>query len=66
MSDINGLYNIAWPRLAYFELRSIISRVLWHFDMELEKASQEWMEQKEYTVWNKSPLWVRLTYRTGS
>ncbi|MCJ1462457.1 hypothetical protein MMC07_001059 [Pseudocyphellaria aurata] len=53
-------------RLAYFELRSVLSRVLWHFDMELEDASQRWLEQKEYAIWDKPPLRVRLTHRAGS
>lgn len=39
--------------------------MLWHFDMELEEASQGWMKQKEYVLWDKPPLWVRLTDRAG-
>ncbi|KAL8720308.1 MAG: hypothetical protein Q9225_002820 [Loekoesia sp. 1 TL-2023] len=49
--------------LAYFEVRSILARVLWNFDMELEEESQGWTEQKEYTLWDKPPLWVRLKHK---
>lgn len=49
--------------LAYFEIRSILARVLWNFDMELEEDSQGWTEQKEYTLWDKPPLWVRLKHK---
>ena len=50
--------------LAYFEMRSILARVLWNFDMQLDDASEGWMEgQKEYMLWDKSSLWVRLSRR---
>ena len=53
------------PRLslAYFEMRSILARVLWNFDMQIDQASQGWIEQKEYTLWDKPSLWVRLKHR---
>ena len=49
--------------LAYFELRSIMARVLWNFDLELDEASHGWTEQKDYMLWDKLPLWVRLKHR---
>ncbi|KAI4284881.1 MAG: hypothetical protein L6R38_001090 [Xanthoria sp. 2 TBL-2021] len=49
--------------LAYFEIRSILTRMLWHFDMDLEDESLGWTDQKEYTLWDKPPLWVRLKHR---
>ncbi|KAI4222796.1 MAG: hypothetical protein LQ349_007562 [Xanthoria aureola] len=49
--------------LAYFELRSIMARMLWHFDMQLESESQRWTDMKEYMVWYKPPLWVKLSHR---
>jgi hypothetical protein len=44
-------------------MRSILARVLWNFDMEIEQESQGWTEQKEYTLWDKPPLWVRLKHK---
>lgn len=57
--------SLTSPRLslAYFEMRSILTRVLWNFDMQLDEASQGWTEQKEYTLWDKPPLWVLLKRR---
>jgi hypothetical protein len=51
------------PSLAYFEIRSVLTRVLWHFDLELEDESRDWIVQKEYTFWDKPPLWVKLRHR---
>ncbi|KAL8677773.1 MAG: hypothetical protein Q9186_005832 [Xanthomendoza sp. 1 TL-2023] len=51
--------------LAYFEMRSILARMIWHFDMQLEGESQGWTEQKEYAIWDKPALWVTLQHRAG-
>ena len=48
--------------LAYFEMRSILVRVLWNFDMQMEEESKGWMEQKEYFLWDKPSLWVKLKH----
>ncbi|KAL8914332.1 MAG: hypothetical protein Q9171_001052 [Xanthocarpia ochracea] len=50
-------------RLAYFEMRSILARMLWHFEIQLDEVSQHWTEQNEYALWDKPPLWVRLQHR---
>ena len=61
MFRTNGCSNLPRLSLAYFEMRSILARVLWNFDMEIDPASQGWTtEQKEYTLWDKPSLWVRL------
>ncbi|KAL9018606.1 MAG: hypothetical protein Q9185_004122 [Variospora sp. 1 TL-2023] len=52
--------------LAYFEMRSILALMLWHFEMELENESLNWTNQKEYAFWDKPSLWVRLRHREGS
>lgn len=48
-------------RLAFFEMRSIMARMLWHSDMDIDPVSQDWTTQKEYAVWDKLPLWVTLS-----
>ncbi|KAJ4386001.1 hypothetical protein N0V93_008892 [Gnomoniopsis smithogilvyi] len=56
--------------LAYFELRLILTRVIWNFDMELDQG-QLGMESKKlwgmdmkhikgYLTWIKPPLWVNF------
>lgn len=46
--------------LAYVEIKLIIARLIWQFD--LENATQEdWMGgQKVFMVWEKMPLWIKL------
>jgi hypothetical protein len=54
-------------RLAYFELRSVLARMIWHFEIELDKESRAWMDDpKEFAVWDKPPLWVGLKHRDSS
>lgn len=49
--------------LAYHEMRVILAKVLWHFDLSLCEESLNWLDQKSYNVWEKPPLFVRLTPR---
>lgn len=43
-------------------MRLILSKILWNFDLELdEKKTGDWMNQRVYVLWEKPPLWVRLT-----
>ncbi|KAL8961495.1 MAG: hypothetical protein Q9193_001954 [Seirophora villosa] len=51
--------------LAYFEMRSILARMLWHFEIQLEEESRDWADHNEYVLWDKPPLWVRLQHRVG-
>lgn len=47
--------------LAYAEMRLILARVIFNFDMRLADDSKGWMErQKIYLLWEKSPLNVFL------
>jgi len=47
-------------------MRSIVVRLLWHFDFELCEESMKWREQKAFLLWDKGPLWVRLSERKKS
>ncbi|KAK2024329.1 isotrichodermin C-15 hydroxylase [Colletotrichum zoysiae] len=50
--------------LAYGEMRIILARLLWNFDMRLAEESKNWGENQEvYIVWFKPPLRVHLTPR---
>lgn len=51
--------------LAYIEMRIILARVLWNFDLRLADESKDWLSrQKIYLLWEKSPLYVYLTPRS--
>lgn len=43
-------------------MRSILARMLWHFEIQLEDETQDWTDHNEYALWDKPPLWVRLQH----
>ncbi|KAI1424161.1 averantin oxidoreductase [Xylaria sp. FL1777] len=54
-----GPRNCIGLNLAYAEMKLVMARLNWHFD--IENATQgDWMDQKVYMVWEKGPLWVKL------
>jgi len=56
-----GPRNCLGKNLAYHEMRLILSKVLWHFDLELCPESENWADQKIYILWDKRPLMCRLS-----
>lgn len=46
--------------LAYAEMRTVLAKLLWHFDVTLQPESSHWDEVRSYVVWEKAPLWARL------
>lgn len=46
--------------LAYAEMRLVLVRVLWNFDLKLDPESVNWTDQKTYFLWEKKPLKVQL------
>lgn len=56
-----GPRNCIGRNLAYAELRLILAKLLWSFDLELDERSRGWMEQqKVFLLWEKGPLYVRI------
>nr|A0A3Q9FEJ4.1 RecName: Full=Cytochrome P450 monooxygenase astA; AltName: Full=Asperterpenoid biosynthesis cluster protein A [Talaromyces wortmannii]AZQ56742.1 cytochrome P450 [Talaromyces wortmannii] len=51
--------------LAYFEMRLILTHVLWNFDLELMPQSKYWANQKVFAIWDKPELYVKLKPRAG-
>ncbi|KAJ5369456.1 hypothetical protein N7509_014068 [Penicillium cosmopolitanum] len=49
--------------LAYAEMRNILAKLLWHFDITQDFVSPQWVNPKSYIVWAKRPLHVRLEER---
>ncbi|GME47900.1 Cytochrome P450 [Neofusicoccum parvum] len=58
-----GPRNCLGQNLAYHEMRIILSKVLWHFDLTMEPESDGWLNQKCYVLWEKGPLMVTVTAR---
>lgn len=47
--------------LAYVEMRIILARLIWNFDLELADKNVDWMDHKAFLIWDKIPLLVKLT-----
>ncbi len=49
--------------MGYFEIRLILTKVLWHFDLQLlpEEGGEmdSWDDMENYQTWVKRPLKVR-------
>lgn len=58
-----GPRNCIGQSLAWAEIRTILARLVWHFDMELEDESKDWANQKVFILWQKPSLMVRLKAR---
>jgi len=41
-------------------MRLILSKILWNFDIELCEESRNWANQRQFMLWEKKPLMVRL------
>ncbi|APA13827.1 hypothetical protein SS1G_13923 [Sclerotinia sclerotiorum 1980 UF-70] len=56
-----GPRNCIGINLAYAEMRLILARILWNFDLELAPESKNWGEDmKIFLLWEKPELLVRL------
>ncbi|KAI1503169.1 cytochrome P450, partial [Biscogniauxia marginata] len=52
-----GPRNCIGRNLAYNEMRTIIARLVWNFDIAIADESRSWLEeQKIYFFWEKGPL----------
>jgi cytochrome P450 len=58
-----GPRNCIGRNLAYVEMRLILAKVIWNFDMELTDDSENWADQRIFTLWEKKPLNVKLRSR---
>lgn len=57
-----GPRNCLGRNLAYSEMRLVLARVIFNFDMELVEPEDDWMgQQRADFLWHKRPLQVYLT-----
>lgn len=57
--------------MGYYEIRLIMAKVLWHFDLELVPkdggAMDNWDRIDNYQTYVKAPLWVKAhPFKRGS
>ncbi|KAI4086368.1 MAG: hypothetical protein LQ344_007593 [Seirophora lacunosa] len=63
-----GPRNCLGRNLAYLEMRLILARLLWTFDVvasRVEGDGWRWEEQKTWILWEKRPLEVEIRRRGG-
>ncbi|KAL7806057.1 cytochrome P450 [Trichoderma gracile] len=59
-----GPRNCIGKNLAYAEMRLILAKIMWHFDLTLHPDSADWMErQQAFTLWQKPDLNVYIKPR---
>ncbi|KAI1112667.1 cytochrome protein [Nemania sp. NC0429] len=58
-----GRRDCIGQNLAMHEMRSILAKVLWNFDLTLDESSQNWHDQKILALWVKPPLQVHIKPR---
>ncbi|KAK4233267.1 Isotrichodermin C-15 hydroxylase [Achaetomium macrosporum] len=57
-----GPRNCIGRNLAYAEMRLILARIIYDFDLRLADECKHWLQRgRVYTVWRKPPLYVYLT-----
>ncbi|MCJ1430519.1 hypothetical protein MMC29_008437 [Sticta canariensis] len=57
-----GPRNCLGKNLAYVEMRMILARMIWNFDMELQEDSLAWDKKtKNFIIWDKVSMHVRLS-----
>lgn len=60
-----GSRNCIGQNFAWAEMRSILARLVWAFEMELCPQSEGWDQgQRIYLLWAKPPLMVKLKTRS--
>ncbi|KAF2712060.1 cytochrome P450 [Pleomassaria siparia CBS 279.74] len=56
----HGTRDCVGKNMAYHEMRLIIAKVLFNFDLELCPESANWADQRIFTLWEKKPLLCKL------
>lgn len=51
-----GPRNCLGQNMAMYEMRIILAKVFFSFDIELSKDHLEWADQKVFALWEKGPL----------
>ncbi|KAI6554314.1 hypothetical protein MCOR03_007395 [Pyricularia oryzae] len=56
-----GPRNCIGRNLAYAEMRLILAKILFNFDIELADKEKDWIDHKSYVLWDKPALDIYLT-----
>ncbi|KAL2884340.1 hypothetical protein SGCOL_000281 [Colletotrichum sp. CLE4] len=55
-----GPRNCIGINLTWHEMRLILAKTLWSFDLSLCQESENWSDQRAYILWEKHPLMVTI------
>jgi cytochrome P450 len=55
-----GPRNCLGQNMAMHEMRLVLARVFFRFDLEVCEESRGWTEQRAFVLWEKKPLFCRL------
>ncbi|KGO64160.1 Cytochrome P450 [Penicillium expansum] len=58
-----GPRNCIGRNLAYVEMRIILARMVFNFDMELDQPEEDWADQECFLLWEKPKLMMKLKPR---
>lgn len=61
-----GPRNCIGMQLAYVEIRLILARLLWNFDLQNVESEWDWSRQMIYVLWEKDPLMVSVKARPSA
>ncbi|KAJ5643199.1 uncharacterized protein N7484_005706 [Penicillium longicatenatum] len=61
----HGPRNCLGQHLANAEMRLILTKLLWHFDFELQPESLAWSQQRSFSLWSRPALMVKLARAGG-
>ncbi|KAF2034339.1 cytochrome P450 [Setomelanomma holmii] len=53
-----GARDCLGKNMAYHEMRLILAKVVFNFDLELMPENGDWFDQEVFTLWQKKPLMV--------
>ncbi|KAF2493649.1 cytochrome P450 [Lophium mytilinum] len=56
----SGPRNCIGKNLAYAEMRMVMAKMVWNFDLVLQPESENWFPHEMVVVWNIPPLHIKL------
>lgn len=59
-----GPRNCLGQVMAWAEMRLILARLVWTFDIKAAREVEDWNRQQSQIVWAKEPFEVRLRRRS--
>lgn len=59
-NDVNMILIVVATGLAWLEIRVILTKLIWHFDIEWKGKHFKWEDQKTFINWKREHLTIGL------